>query len=79
MSAAGIITAEDRSVRDQALDAFCQKASLDQLLDECLALEEFRHTSQNLYEQVRALFFLYAIHRFHLPGKGPRLRGAHSV
>ena len=24
--------------------------------------------TQNLYERVRALFFLYAIHRFHLPG-----------
>ena len=26
-------------------------------------------TSQNLYEQVRALFFLYAIYRFHVPAK----------
>ncbi|MEZ4613283.1 MAG: hypothetical protein R2838_24095 [Caldilineaceae bacterium] len=25
----------------------------------------------NLYEQVRALFFLYAIYRFHLPTRGP--------
>jgi hypothetical protein len=64
-----IITACDRTARDQALDAFCRKASLDQLLLECGELENFRHTSKNLYEQVRALFFLYAIHRFHLPGK----------
>ncbi|MBP1678773.1 MAG: UTP--glucose-1-phosphate uridylyltransferase-like protein, partial [Bacteroidetes bacterium] len=64
-----IITAEDRGVRDQALDAFCQKASLEELVSECRALEEFRRSSGNLYEQVRALFFLYAIHRFHLPGK----------
>ncbi|MBP1653557.1 MAG: ugp, partial [Bacteroidetes bacterium] len=64
-----IITAEDRGVRDQALDAFCQKASLEELVNECRALEEFRRSSGNLYEQVRALFFLYAIHRFHLPGK----------
>ena len=62
-----IITAEDQSVRDQALENFCRSASRVQLLDECRALEEFRHTSRNLYEQVRALFFLYAIHRFHLP------------
>jgi hypothetical protein len=64
-----IITARDRTARDQALDAFCREASLDQLLLECGELENFRHTSKNLYEQVRALFFLYAIHRFHLPGK----------
>jgi hypothetical protein len=64
-----IITADDRAVRDQALDAFCRTASLDQLLLECRELEDFRHASKNLYEQVRALFFLYSIHRFHLPGK----------
>jgi len=65
----GLITAEDPATRDQALDPFCRSASLDQLLDECEALEDFRHASSNLYEQVRALFYLYAIHRFHIPAK----------
>jgi len=70
------ITTEDKRVRDQALDAFCRSASLEQLLDECHSLEDFRQTSTNLYEQVRALFFLYAIHRFHIPAKpGLPLRG----
>ena len=64
-----IITASDPAIRNQSLDAFCRAASLDELLDECAALEKFRHTSENLYERVRALFFLYAIHRFHLPQK----------
>ena len=64
-----IITSKDQSTRDQALDAFCRSATLEQLLSECKSLEEFRHASLNLYEQVRALFFLYAIHRFHLPTK----------
>lgn len=64
-----IITAEDQETRNQSLDAFCRAASLEQLLDECRCLEDFRHSSRNLYEQVRALFFLYAIHRFHMPGK----------
>jgi hypothetical protein len=64
-----IITAENHDIRDQALDAFCHSASLEQLLDECASLEDFRHASSNLYEQVRALFFLYAIHRFHIPTK----------
>ena len=40
---------------------------LDALLAECAALDRFRRPSDNLYERVRALFFLYAIHRFHLP------------
>jgi hypothetical protein len=64
-----IITAEKQSIRDQALDGFCRSASLEQLVQECRFLEDFRHTSRSLYEQVRALFFLYAIHRFHLPAK----------
>ena len=34
---------------------------------EAADLESRRHTSESLYDRVRALFFLYAIHRFHLP------------
>lgn len=64
-----LITSSDPQIRDRALDEFCRSATLDQLLAECDALEEFRHNSTNLYEQVRALFFLYAIHRFHIPLK----------
>jgi hypothetical protein len=64
-----IITAADPGVRDQALDTFCHSASLKLLLRECQTLEAFRSSSTNLYEQVRALFFLSAIHRFHLPGR----------
>ena len=44
-------------------------ASAEALLAECAALDAFRRQSDNLYERVRALFFLYAIYRFHLPGK----------
>ena len=64
-----IITSPDPAVRDQSLDAFCRHADAAALLTECEALEIFRKHSSNLYERVRALFFLYAIHRFHLPGK----------
>ena len=64
-----IITAADPATRNQSLDAFCRQASLAELRAECAALEEFRQRSDNLYERVRALFFLYAIHRFHLPDK----------
>ncbi len=64
-----IITSSDPQVRNRSVDAFCRAASLDQLLAECTELDAFRRTSSNLYERVRALFFLYAIHRFHLPNK----------
>ena len=64
-----IITSSEPEVRNRALDSFCRGASLDELLAECAALEQFRRSSENLYECVRAIFFLYAIHRFHLPLK----------
>ncbi|MGD1106533.1 MAG: UTP--glucose-1-phosphate uridylyltransferase [Terracidiphilus sp.] len=62
-----IITATDAQIRNRSLDAFCRTASTEQLLAEAAELERLRHSSENLYERVRALFFLYAIHRFHLP------------
>lgn len=64
-----IITSSDPAVRDRSLDAFGRSAALDTLLAECTALDAFRRQSGNLYERVRALFFLYALHRFHLPTK----------
>ena len=71
-----IITSPDPDMRNRSLDAFCRAASLQELLDECADLEAFRRQSDNLYERVRALFFLYAINRFHLPLKaGMQARG----
>ncbi len=68
-----IITSSDPSIRSRPLESVCRDLTLAQLLEECDALEELRHSTDNLYERVRALFFLYAIHRFHLP---PKLGGA---
>ena len=53
--------------RDLSLDALCQGLAIDELLAECQALDKFRRGCDNLYERVRALFYLYAIHRFHIP------------
>ena len=66
-----IITSADPHIRNQSLDAVCATASAAELLAACEELEIFRRRSENLYERVRALFFLYAIHRFHLPDKLP--------
>lgn len=63
------IQATDPAVRNRSLSAFCRDATADQLLAEAAALENLRHNCSNLYERVRALFFLYAIHRFHLPSR----------
>lgn len=62
-----IITAADPARRDMALDVLCAEMSFAELLAEVAALDAFRRVHTNLYERVRALFFLYAIHRFHLP------------
>jgi hypothetical protein len=64
-----IVTSTDPAIRNRSLDAFCRNAPGDQLLAELAELESRRHSSENLYERVRALFFLYAIHRFYLPAK----------
>jgi hypothetical protein len=64
-----IITASDARLRNQSLEEFCRPASAKQLLEQCAALDAFRRDCPNLYERVRALFFLYAIHRFFLPLK----------
>ena len=62
-----VITSSDPRVRNLSLDALCRGASLAELLDQCENLDALRRASDNLYERVRAAFFLYAIHRFHLP------------
>ena len=63
------ITSTDPAVRDGSVDAYCRTASLRQLMTDCAELDAFRRSSSNLYERVRALFFLYDIHRFHIPAK----------
>ena len=66
-----IIIADDPEVRNASLDAACARLSMDELFAECAALDAFRRTCPNLYQRVRALLFLYAIHRFVLPPRLP--------
>jgi len=63
----GIITAASAEERNRSLDAFCRAAATPVLMAEADALDRFRRESGSLYERVRAQFFLYAIHRYHLP------------
>ncbi len=62
-----IITAADPAARNVPLETACRGLDTTGLLAEAAALDAFRRQSDNLYERVRALFFLYAIHRFLLP------------
>jgi hypothetical protein len=64
-----IITSPDAAIRDQSLEAVCSNLDATELLAEAGELDAFRRDAKNLYERVRALFFLYAIHRFYLPAK----------
>lgn len=61
------ITAVDPEIRDQSLERLCHDATRDELLEACHELDEFRRNCTNLYQRVRALFYLAAIYRYLLP------------
>ena len=65
-----IITSSDPLLRDTALEDACRDVSPKALLAYADGLDAYWRDCDNLYERVRALFFLYAIHRFHLPAAG---------
>ena len=62
-----IIKSTDPTIKNLSLDDFCRNASLETLLGEAHQLELYRKEETNLYNRVRSLFFLYAIHRFYIP------------
>jgi len=62
-----LITSSDPLIRHQALERAVGGKPLAVLEVEAAALDAFRREAPNLYERVRACFFLYALHRFHLP------------
>ncbi len=67
-----LITSPDPSVRNTALESVCARATTGELLAATAELDAFRRNADNLYERVRALLFLAAIHRFHLPATRPQ-------
>ncbi len=66
-----LIISTDAAMRDSALDEICTALDAAALLAECRELDAFRRKSANLYERVRALFFLASIYRYHLPERLP--------
>lgn len=65
-----LILSANPAVRNRALEAAAGALDNDTLEAECTALHAFWEKSENLYDRVRALFFLAAIYRFVWP---PRL------
>ncbi len=64
-----LITSPDPAIRNLPLGDWLEPLAVPELLSAAAELEEFRRRAENLYERVRALFFLYALHRFHLPAR----------
>ena len=64
-----LITSSDPAVRNRSLDESVRGMSLPDLLECCRDLDRYRRSCSNLYERVRALFFLSAVYRYHLPAK----------
>jgi UTP--glucose-1-phosphate uridylyltransferase len=64
-----IIEATAPAVRDLAIERWCAGRPVAELLAACADLDAYRRREANLYKRVRALFFLAAIHRYHLPAR----------
>jgi hypothetical protein len=60
------ITASDPEIRNKSFYDMCRELSTAELLDSFLELDNFRKSTHNLYERVRACIFLYAGYRFFL-------------
>lgn len=61
------ILASDAARRDRPVEELVDGLDAAGLWEACRELDAFRRSAGNLYERVRALFFLYAICRFFLP------------
>lgn len=61
-----LILAEDAQ-RDAPLDAQLESLSLPELWSLAERLDRFQRGDANLYQRVRALFFLHALFRYHAP------------
>ncbi len=65
------IVSEDDDKRNRSLESLCEGLSAPELLDAAQRLDDFWRVTSNLYHRVRALFFLAAIYRYHLPSVLP--------
>ncbi len=64
-----ILESEDPVLRDASIDDACRGRSVAELLADTAALDRYRRREANLYRRVRALLFIAAIQRYHLPAR----------
>ncbi len=64
-----LITSTDPAVRNGSLEQACGGADAKELLAAATGLDAFRRNADNLYERVRALFFLASLHRYQIPAR----------
>jgi galactokinase/mevalonate kinase-like predicted kinase len=60
------ILSSDDSLRNRSINSLLLGKNSDELLNTAKALEEFRKSSDNLYNKVRASLFLFVIYRHYL-------------
>ncbi|NWJ52091.1 MAG: UTP--glucose-1-phosphate uridylyltransferase [Bacteroidetes bacterium] len=60
------ITSSDPEIRNRSFSSLCIKLTVTELIKYFKELDDFRKTTPNLYERVRASIFLYAGYRFFL-------------
>jgi hypothetical protein len=63
------IQSTDDAKRHRSLESLVGGMTAAEMLHHCEQLDAFRRREANLYARVRALFFLSAIHRYHLPDR----------
>jgi hypothetical protein len=64
-----LIDSGDDATRNLAIDRWCAGRPAAELLAACAELDAYRRRETNLYKRVRALFFITAVHRYHLPAR----------
>ena len=62
-----VIESSDPDVVNRSLESIVSDLDADQMIEMCRSLDRYRRGEDNLYRRVRSLFFLSAIHRYHLP------------
>lgn len=61
------LLATEAEAFDRPIESIARSRSLEEILGDCEELEVFWKTTDNLYLRVRALIFLYYLHRFAIP------------
>jgi galactokinase/mevalonate kinase-like predicted kinase len=60
------ITHSDPAFRNRSVSGLAAGVSVDEKLEACRELEQFRRGATNLYERVRASLFLHALYRYEI-------------